>query len=201
MARHGIHRNQTGTGAIDPSGYPTGSYCPPYYCANDTNLPGCGAWVKPACDVQLNPAVLRGISVDVNAGIFTLTVVPLRTNYFQPLARRDAAIDATDPDTNRRAEIHGIFINQFPQEPFSQPAAVANTAVHLNDIYEAPDGYGVPVAYGFYSIAALIHVFTMQGVAIEPAGVFTDYYTAHWGNGLDALPPGYQAGRPFHFDP
>lgn len=192
MSRHGLHRNQ----ANDPSGYPTGSYCPPFYCANDTNIPGCGQWVRPACDVQLNPAVLRAIAGDNT--IFTITVVPLRTNYFQPLAQRFATIDNADPDTNRRVEMHGVFINQFPQEPFSQPAAAANTAVALSDVYEAPDGYGVPVAYGFYSIAALIHVFTIQGVNIEPAGVTVDFYVAHWGNGLDALPPGYQAGKPFH---
>jgi hypothetical protein len=147
--------------------------------------------------VQLNPAVQRGIAGD--NGVFTITVVPLRTNYFQPLAQRFATIDAADPDTNRRLEVHGVFINQFPQEPFSQQTLAANTAVMLSDVYEAPDGYGVPVAYGFYSIAALIHVFTMGGVNIEPAGVTVDFYVHHWGNGLDALPPGYQAGRPFHF--
>lgn len=191
MSRHGIHRNQ----AIDPSGYPTGSYCPPYYCSNDTNLPNCGKWVRPACDVQLNGAVLRDIAA---TSPFTITVVPSRTQYYQPLTERYSTIDSTDPDVNRRVEVHGVFINQFPQEPFSAPAALANTAVVLSDIKEAPDGYGVPVAYGVYSVAALIHTFTVQGVNIEPST--TDFYIAHYGNGLDVLPPGISAGRPFHMD-
>lgn len=194
--RHDIvHRNpdSTSTGRVPP---PTGggSWCDPYFRSSDVTVPGCGAAKMPICDVEKVGTVLRDIAV----GVYTITVAPVRTNYFQPLATRMSAIDSATPDVNRRIEIHGVFINLFPQEAFSSPAAVANTSCVLIDDYVLPDGYGVPVAWGIFSQAALINVLTLQCVNIEPAGTTVDHYVSVYGNALDVLPPGWAVGQPWY---
>lgn len=175
---------------VPPGG---GSWCNPFYRSTDVVVPGCGAAKMPICDVEKVGTVLRDIAV----GTFTITIAPVRTNYFQPMAVRMACIDSTTPDVNRRVELHGVFINLIPQEAFSSAAAAANTSCVLVDDYVLPDGYGVPVAWGIFSQANLINVLTIQGVNIEPSGTTVDLYEAVYGNGLDTLPPGWQPGTPF----
>lgn len=176
--------------------HPGGSYCPPYFRSPDVTVPGCGRPVMPLCDVQKVGNVLRA-----NAGgdtAFTITVAPIRTNYFQPLAVRMAAIDGTNADINRRFEIHQVTINATPQEAFSNAAPLAaNTSVVLVDDYVLPDGYGVPVAWGIFAQAALIYILQIGCVNIEPANVTLDAYVSVYGNALDVLPPGYVPGTPF----
>jgi len=192
--RYTSHRNPTPSSTLPPAG--GGSWCNPYVRSSDVTVPGCGAAKVPTCDVEKVGTVLRDIAV----GTFTITVAPVRTNFFQPMAVRMACIDSTTPDVNRRVEIHGAFINQIPQEAFSTPAALANTSCVLIDDYVLPDGYGVPVAWGIFSQAALINVLTLQGVNIEPAGTTVDLYVSVYGNGLDVIPPGWQVGQPFYQD-
>lgn len=148
----------------------------------------------PICDVEKVGTVLRDIAV----GTFTITVAPVRTNYFQPLAVRMSCIDSASPDVNRRCEIQQVQINQFPQEAFSGTPATTNTSCVLVDDYVLPDGYGVPVAWGIFSQAALINVLQIGGVNIEPAGTTIDFYVSVYGNALEVLPPGWQMGVPWY---
>lgn len=193
--RHDVHRNQdTPSSTLPPSRGGGGAWCDPYFRSSDVIVPGCGRAKMPICDVEKVGTVLRDIAV----GVFTITVAPVRTNYFQPLAVRMSCIDSASPDVNRRVEIHGVFINLFPQEAFSSTAAAANTSCVLVDDYVLPDGYGVPVAWGIFSQTALINVLTIQGVNIEPAGTTVDFYVGAYGNALDTLPPGWKVGEPWY---
>ena len=136
--------------------------------------------------------------------VWTLTLAPTRTNYFQIFAYLNHVTDSANPDANHRLEIQQIEINQQPQEPFSGAPALANLSAILSDDYETPPaGSGTnatgatPVAWGIISQAALINVLTIAGVSRYAANVNADYYGAAFGNGLDALPPGYVLGKPF----
>ena len=172
---------------------PTGQYCPPYARGTDVVVPGCGKPVKPICDVGMVANVVRNTAAGV---IGTLTMAPVRTNYFQPLAEALQAIDTATPDLNRRVEVHAIEINNIPQEAFSNGPTVGSVSAALVDFFGTKfDGYGKPVGYGIYSQAALINVFTYGFVNIEATA--TDLYGMHFGNPLDVLPPGYAAGQPF----
>jgi hypothetical protein len=124
-------------------------------------------------------------------------LAPIRSNYFQALAVRMAAIDATSPDVNRRCEIHTVTINTFAQEAFSNASVLAaNTSVVLVDDYVAPEGYGVPVGWGIFSQANMIQTLQIGILNIEQAGVDLDFYCAAYGNALEAVPPGFELGRP-----
>jgi hypothetical protein len=192
MRHEMVHRNQESTSRVPP---PTGggSWCDPYFRSSDVVVPGCGAAKMPICDVEKVGTAQRAIAV----GAATITIAPVRTNYFQPLAFRIAVTDAVTVDINRRCEIFGFFINQFPQEAFSNPAVVGGASCVLSDDYVLPDGYGVPVAWGIFSQAALINVLTMQIVNPEPAGTTINVYSSVYGNALDVLPPGWAVGQPF----
>ncbi len=156
-------------------------------------VPGCGKPVKPICDVGMVANVVRNTLAGV---IGTLTMAPVRTNYFQPLSEALQAIDNATPDLNRRVEIQRIAINEIPQEAFSNGPTVGSASSALVDFFGTKfDGYGKPVSYGIYSQAALIQVFTYGFVNIEATA--TDLYGIHFGNPLDVLPPGYTAGQPF----
>lgn len=172
---------------------PLGQYCPPYLRGTDVVVPGCGQPVKPICDVGIVANVERNTAA---GAIGTLTMAPVRTNYFQPLAEALQAIDNADADLNRRVEIQAIEINNIPQEAFSGGPAVGQGNAALVDFYGTKfDGYGKPVGYGIYSQGALINVFTYGFVNISAQAV--DLYGVHFGNPLDVLPPGYMAGQPF----
>lgn len=163
-------------------------------CGSDVTRPGCDTYVPPTCDVQMVTGVLRGLATATGN---TLTMAPLRTNYFQALSEKLEVIDATNPDINRRVEVQTIEINRIPQEPFSDALAAANTAAALSDFFgPAFDGFGKPVAYGIYAQAALIHVFQYGFWNIESVSV--DIYAAHFGNSLSAVPPGLSVGQPFN---
>ncbi len=194
--RYDTHTQRNADSSTIPS-YPGGgnsSWCNPFYRSADITVPGCGAAKMPICDVEKVGTVLRDIAV----GVFAITVAPVRTNFFQPMAVRMGCIDSTTPDVNRRCEIHQVTINEIPQEAFSATAALANTSCVLVDDYVLPDGYGVPVAWGIFSQANLINVLRLGGVNIEPAGTTEDLYVSVYGNGLNVLPPGWEAGKPFY---
>lgn len=189
-------RNQSSTDSLpSPNGL-----C--YYRSTDTNAPGCAGPRRPLCDVQRIGNRLANIA---GQAVWTLTLAPTRTNYFQVLAYLNHVTDNADPDTNHRLFIQQIEINQIPQEPFSGAPAVANLSGVLTDDYEVPPaGSGInlsgaiPVAWGIISQAALINVLTIAGVSLYAAGTNCDYFGAAFGNGLDVVPAGYVVGRPFH---
>jgi hypothetical protein len=189
------NRNQAATAAsLAAAAYPpTGQYCPPYARGTDVVVPGCGKPVKPICDVGMVANVVRNT---LAGAIGTLTMAPVRTNYFQPLSEALIPVDTATPDLNRRVEVQAIEINNIPQEAFSNGPVVGSTSAALSDFFGTKfDGYGKPISYGIYSQAALIQVFTYGFVNIEATA--TDVYGIHFGNPLDILPPGYTAGTPF----
>lgn len=196
MARYSTHalRNQsTSPSRMEVLEMPSGQYCPPYLRGTDVVVPGCGMPVKPICDVGMVANVERDVAPGT---ISTLTMAPVRTNYFQPLAEALQAIDSADATLNRRCEIQAIEINNIPQEAFSNGPVLGSASAALVDFFGTKfDGYGKPVGYGIYSQAALINVFTYGFVNIDTAAL--DLYGIHFGNPLDVLPPGYVAGQPF----
>lgn len=172
---------------------------PKWQCWSKTSVttPGCGQPVNPLCDVQQVANVVRGTASGAPG---TMTLAPIRSNYFQALACRMWCVDGTNPDTNRRCEIQQIEINSFPQEAFSNIAsAAANTSAVLVDSYITDPGlgWGVPVGWGIFAQASLIHILNIGFVSIEPAGVTLDLYASAYGNALDVVPPGYSLGKPF----
>ena len=201
MERYRVaRRNPMAPGENDPSLPPgtvclppTGQYCPPYARGTDVVVPGCGLPVKPLCDVGMVANVERATAAGV---VGTLTMAPVRTNYFQPLSEALLGIDSATPALNRRFEVQSIEINNMPQEAFSGGPVVGQTNAGLSDFFGLKfDGYGKPISYGIYSQAALINVFTYGFVNIEAVPI--DVYGIHFGNPLDVLPPGYAAGTPF----
>ena len=165
-----------------------------YRCSADgTVVPGCGSPVTPICDVQMVTGVTRNTAAGATG---TLTMAPVRCNYFQALCERLEAIDSANPGTYRQAEIVQIEVNRIPQEPFSDALAAGSARAALLDFFgRSFDEYGKPVSYGIYSQAALIQVFQYGFVNVEAVAI--DLYGVHFGNSLDVLPPGIEPGQPF----
>ena len=195
--RNGMMRNQSQASAA--ARIPLAPQAPSanglYRCSADgTIVPGCGSPVAPICDVQMVTGVTRGTAAGATG---QLQMAPVRTNYFQALAERLEAVDSAAPNVFRQAEIVQIEVNRFPQEPFSDALAAGSPRAAFLDFFGRSFlEYGKPVSYGIYSQAALIQVFEYGFVNINATAI--DLYGVHFGNSLDVLPPGMEAGKPFN---
>lgn len=175
-----------------------GAWCPPFnpFRGGGVVLPHCGKPVRPACDVET--VGFRQAAIAAATGT-TFTVAPTRSEYFQGLAVRLTVVDGTDPDTNRRLEVHSITINAIPQDAFVNAGGpvAGNTSVIHSDVWTVPEGYGVPVSWGIFAQANLIHTLQL-GVFTRYAAAAVDCYTTVFGNPLSTLPAGYTLGTPMY---
>ena len=168
-----------------------GGSCPPASSV-DRN---CYRGHQPICDMQKLGSLEANIQPQA---AFSLLVKPNKSQYFEPKAVRNYAIDNVDPDTNRRLFITSVSINGFPQEATDEQApTVATTDGWWSDDWEAPDGCACPVGWGIFSVEALTKALKIAGFSRYPTGgAVCQYGMTVYGNAFDSLPPGLN-GRPW----
>ncbi len=193
LARFGVGGGCTPRTNIPPN---TGISCPP-----PPELPGC---IRPGrtCDVS------RVGATEVVAGgsVFHIEIEPDKVPWFQPLGVRAVITDLDNTDLSHRVLFTSVRINDVPQESINEQAPVApvNPGDSIkgwwSDDWIDPDGYAVPVGWGWISNAANLNVLTVTGIALGiPQSTSLLVSISLYGNGQGGHPPGLtpkQAAQP-----
>ncbi|MCG8590654.1 MAG: hypothetical protein MJE66_15290 [Proteobacteria bacterium] len=128
---------------------------------------------------------------------FEISIEPTKVPWFQPLGVRAVVTDAGNSDLSHRVLFTAVEINDTPQESINDTAPVAPAAAgdringYWSDDWIDPDGYAVPVGWGWISIAANLNVLKIHGIALGTAPS-TDLLVSIslYGNGAAAPPHG-----------
>jgi len=143
---------------------------------------------------------------------FELTIEPDKVPWFQPVAVRATITDLSSTDLSHRVLFTAVEINDVPQESINNTSPVAPAAPVApatqggsikgwwSDDWIDPDGYAVPVGWGWISNAANINLLKIHGIALGlPVSTNVLVSVTLYGNGAGATPDSmtpHQAAQP-----
>lgn len=142
-------------------------------CPAPVELPGC---IRPGrtCDATKLPTTL----VVAGGTAFEMTITPDKVTWFKPTGVRATITDLTNTDLSHRVLFTAVTINDTPQEAINNinpvaPASAGGVAGAggsikgwWSDDWIDPDGYAVPVPYGWISNASQPNVMKIYGIAL-----------------------------------
>jgi hypothetical protein len=155
------------------------------------NRPDCYRYGCKICD--LTKAAGSALAVPANSA-FQLTIEPVNTMYFEPIAAEMTVTLAADETENRRVRITAVSVAGSPQEGFDERAPTAATTAFIYSDVLLPSGFGpVPVPWGIFSRANNGKPIIISGfnANADPVNVATCCF----GNAYDSLPTDLQTGR------
>lgn len=183
-ARFGIGGGCTPRTATPPPG---SSNCP-----SPPVVPGC---IRPGrtCDVSRVGAT----QVVTGGQPFSIIIEPTRVTWFQPLGVRCVITDLSNSDLSHRVFFTGVTINETPQESVNNitPTAPAAAGDRIDgwwsDDWIDPDGYAVPVGWGWISRESNTNQLKVHGIALGiPNTTDVLVSVSLYGNGANSVPAG-----------
>ncbi len=159
-------------------------------------VPGC---IRPGrtCDVSR----VGAIKVVQGGQPFEITIEPTKVTWFQPLGVRCVVTDLQNSDLSHRVLFTSVEINDSPQESINNtsPTAPAAAGDTINgwwsDDWIDPDGYAVPVGWGWISRESNTNLLKIRGLALGlPDSTLAVVSVSLYGNGQSSLPPHLSEG-------
>jgi len=136
-------------------------------CLGPVVLPGC---VRPGrrCDTTK----IGATKVVEGGTAFELEIEPRKVPWFKPSAVRAVITDLANTDLSHRVLFTAVEINDTPQEGQNDTRPVAPTAPGdvidgwWSDDWIDPEGYAVPIPWGWISNRANVNLLKIYGIAI-----------------------------------